>query len=74
MTTAAELRAVTEYKKLRKVQVKIIDVLENEAFGMNLEQLTNVCRISRKLAKCVLPTLKEVKFENGVYKFNEVAS
>ena len=71
--TSNELRLETEYKQLRKIQIKIVDVLENEPFGMSLEQLQNSCRISRKMVNYVLPTIKDIRFENGVYTFAGVA-
>ena len=69
MNSVRDFQKLEQDNALQKAKSRVIEVLSNEPFGLRIEQLTSMCRISAKTAKNILATI-DVQEEHGVYSLS----
>lgn len=67
MTSAADLKRMEEERKLNNAWNKVREVLQDEPFGMTIEQLAGKCRYSVKYLKTVLSRMDDIVHADGYY-------
>ncbi|WP_278395401.1 hypothetical protein [Acinetobacter venetianus] len=72
MNSAAELKRHNEMNSLQKSKDRVIEALNKDPFGLRIEQIMSICRISAKTAKNVLACL-ETENNEGVYTLKNMA-
>lgn len=70
MNSVRDFQKLEQDNALQKAKSRVIEVLSNEPFGLRIEQLTSMCRISAKTAKNILNTMDGITFQDGMYMLN----
>ncbi len=72
MNSAAELKRHNDMSALQKSKDRVIEALNNDPFGLRIEQIMSICRISAKTAKNVLACI-DTENDDGVYTLKNMA-